>query len=364
MEENSKILTRKVIEIFLVLIVVLLLLDALYKIFNIFFGVLTFALIFAVSFSSSFKWLCKVLKQRRKLAAIIYSIVVIAIIAIPVMYFFSTLIHRIKELVLWIGDARKNGFPPLPAWLEGLPFAGESIHSFWQQLQTDPQGVFISHENEIKAFLQNLVKKGLGILGISVELIIGIIVSAFFLYREETVTRPIKTLLQHFAGNKTGIELLETSGMAIKSVATGVMGTAFIAAIFAWIGLLIGANPIATGLSAIIFLLVVIQIGPLLVWIPLIIYTISQHDVGLAVFYIIWGVALLLIDTVLKPILIGKSGGRIPFLALFIGVIGGIAAWGFTGMFKGAVIIALVHNLFSAWLIDKKRSSLEKTTIE
>jgi predicted PurR-regulated permease PerM len=38
---------------------------------------------------------------------------------------------------------------------------------------------------------------------------------------------------------------------------------------------------------------------------------------------------------------------------MFLGVIGGLAAWGFTGMFKGAIILAVFYTLFNSWL-DKK----------
>jgi Predicted permease len=57
--------------------------------------------------------------------------------------------------------------------------------------------------------------------------------------------------------------------------------------------------------------------------------------------YDIYGIVVLMsIDNILKPILIAKSG-KLPILVLFLGVIGGMTAWGFTGMFKGAIILAV-----------------------
>jgi predicted PurR-regulated permease PerM len=41
---------------------------------------------------------------------------------------------------------------------------------------------------------------------------------------------------------------------------------------------------------------------------------------------------------------------------LFLGVIGGLAAWGFTGMFKGAIILSVFYTLFTSW-INKKNTS-------
>ena len=68
---------------------------------------------------------------------------------------------------------------------------------------------------------------------------------------------------------------------------------------------------------------------------------------------IVYGLLLVAADSVLKPMLIAKSG-KLPFLILFIGVIGGMIAWGFTGMFKGAIIMAIVYTIFNTWLQRKE----------
>jgi predicted PurR-regulated permease PerM len=99
-----------------------------------------------------------------------------------------------------------------------------------------------------------------------------------------------------------------------------------------------------------IFFLVLIQLGPLLVWVPLVIWTALQGHGGTAVFLGAYGVLLLVIDAFLKPFLIAKSGGRLPFLVLFLGVVGGLSAWGFTGMFKGAIILAVFYTVFTGWV--------------
>jgi len=147
--------------------------------------------------------------------------------------------------------------------------------------------------------------------------------------------------------------LLAAITQAIKGVSIGIMGTAFIAAVLAWIGLSIAGITYSLVLAGLVFFLVLIQLGPLLVWVPLVIWTAIQGHTGVTIFLIIYGAGLLLIDTVLKPILIAKSGGKIPFLVLFLGVIGGLAAWGFTGMFKGAIILAVFYTLFTSWMAGK-----------
>ena len=144
--------------------------------------------------------------------------------------------------------------------------------------------------------------------------------------------------------------MLAVITQAIKGVSIGIMGTAFIAGFLAWIGLFIAGVEYSLVLAGLVFFLVLLQLGPLLVWIPVVIWAIIEGHTGMTIFLIIYGIALLLIDAFLKPILIARSGGKIPFLVLFLGVIGGLAAWGFTGMFKGAIIMAVSHTVFTTWL--------------
>jgi len=55
------------------------------------------------------------------------------------------------------------------------------------------------------------------------------------------------------------------------------------------------------------------------------------------------------VDNIVKPMLIARSG-QLPMLVLFVGVIGGIAAWGFTGMFIGATTLAILWTVLQTWL--------------
>jgi predicted PurR-regulated permease PerM len=350
--------SRNLVETILVLLLLISLMFALYDVLKVFFGVLTFALIFSVSFSAPFEWLSRLLGNRRKLAAVLYSVVLITIIALPLLYIISTLRSHVKEAIFWLADIKQNGLPPLPKWIAHLPFAGDEISSFWSQLQSSPRETVALHGEQIKTALRHILTSGAGMIGTALQFILGIFISALLLATGEKILLPIKLTMQHLLGRRDGLSLLRATTHAIKGVSIGVMGTALIAAIVSWIGLVIAGVGFALVLSALIFFLVLIQLGPLLVWIPLVIWSATQGHTGMTIFLIIYGIALLIIDAFLKPILIARSGGKIPFLVMFIGVIGGLAAWGLTGMFKGAIILAVFYTLFDSWLEKKNTKSL------
>ncbi|RAJ81893.1 putative PurR-regulated permease PerM [Chitinophaga dinghuensis] len=346
--------SRNLIETVLVLLLLLGLLIALYKVLHIFFGVLTFALIFSVSFHSFFERMVVKMGGRRKLVAVFYTIIIVAVIALPVTYIISAISAHMREIVDWINDTRQNGLPTLPPWLINIPYLGPDINSYWQSLRENPNPhtAISGHERQAGVVIRYVLSSGIEVIGAALQLIIGIIISAFFLVGGENAVRPVRSTIQHLLGKKDGQELLEATIMAVKGVSIGVMGTAFITGIVSWIGFVIGGVPFALGLSALVFFVVLIQIGPLVIWIPIMIWMATQGHPGTTLFLVIYGVGLQIGEAILKPLLIAKSG-KLPFLVLFLGVVGGLAAWGFTGIFKGAIIMAVFYTVFNSWLAGK-----------
>ncbi|WP_161596853.1 AI-2E family transporter [Chitinophaga vietnamensis] len=345
--------SRSVVESILVLLLLLGLLYALYDVLKVFFGVFTFALIFFVSFSQPYEWLVRKLNKRRKLAAVLYAVVLVIIVALPLIYLVAALGRHLKDTLLLIDDIRVNGLPPLPDGITHMPMVGESVAAFWQQLRDNPKETIAGYEHHIRMVLRHLLSGGAGILGAAAQFVLGIFISAFMLVSGQKFFQPLKTTLQHLLGRRDGLTLMNATASAIKGVSIGVMGTAFIATVISWIGFTIAGVHYTLLLSALVFFCVLIQVGPLVVWLPLIIWMATQGHPGMTVFLAIYGAGLLVVDAILKPVLIAKSGGKLPFMVLFLGVIGGLAAWGFTGMFKGAIILAVFHTVFKSWLARK-----------
>jgi predicted PurR-regulated permease PerM len=350
--------SRGFIETALALILLLILLFDLYTVLSVFFGVFTYAIIFSASLAQPFEWLVKLLKNKRSLAAFVYAILLIALVALPFIFIVSALSDYAAQAQQWISDAKAGGVPDLPDWVAGIPFLGKKIAGFWQTLQADPAATIASYEPQIKATLQRLISGGAGLVGATLEFIVGIIVSALFLVKGKKVLQPVYEIMDNLVGDQEGIVLVDATGRAVKGVAVGVMGTAFIAALFAWIGFSLVGISFALGLAALVFFLVVIQVGPLLVVLPVAIWMGTHGQTGGAIFVGIYGLVVLMgIDNVLKPILIARSG-KLPVLVLFLGVVGGMVTWGFTGMFKGAIILAVFYTVLNTWLAKRKLNKI------
>ena len=101
--------------------------------------------------------------------------------------------------------------------------------------------------------------------------------------------------------------------------------------------------------TVLVLILAIVQVSPGLVIVPTIFYVFSTAGTLTAVLYMVYGIAVTIIDNVLKPILLGR-GVPVPMAVIFLGAIGGFIMSGFVGLFVGAVIMVLGYDLFMLWL--------------
>jgi predicted PurR-regulated permease PerM len=144
-----------------------------------------------------------------------------------------------------------------------------------------------------------------------------------------------RTLLQRHLTDMTRAVFL---GLGLTAVAQGVLlGVGF------WIAGL--PSPLVFGVLGVILALVP-MVGPALLWIPGAIWLAARGESGYAIFLTLWGsIVVGLVDNLLRPLLI-SGRAEVPTLAVFVGVIGGLAAFGFIGLFLGPIVLGLLIALF------------------
>jgi predicted PurR-regulated permease PerM len=91
------------------------------------------------------------------------------------------------------------------------------------------------------------------------------------------------------------------------------------------------------------------QIPALLFSIPVIIYMFAFKDPLPAALWSVYLLVMGFLDNILKPIFMGK-GSAVPTIVIFLGAIGGFAAFGFIGLFLGAMLLSLAYRLYLAWV--------------
>jgi len=89
-------------------------------------------------------------------------------------------------------------------------------------------------------------------------------------------------------------------------------------------------------------------VGTALIWLPGAIYLLIQGQMLPGLLLIAWGVlAVSSIDNILRPLFIsGKA--KLPILVIVFGVLGGILAFGLSGLVAGPVVLAIIMVFFDA----------------
>jgi len=167
----------------------------------------------------------------------------------------------------------------------------------------------------------------------------------FFLLRDgQTIVRTAVRLIPMQAGRKQ--QLVARMTAVTRAVVLGTVLTALVQGVLLGIGFAIAGLPAPVVFGVIGAILSVVPFGgTALVWVPGALALLVQGQPGWALFLALWGVVLVSsADNFLKPMLIGGKA-EVPTLAVFIGVLGGLSAFGLVGMFAGPILIALVLTL-------------------
>ena len=70
---------------------------------------------------------------------------------------------------------------------------------------------------------------------------------------------------------------------------------------------------------------------------------------------LIWGVAVVSsVDNFVKPLIISR-GSNLPFVLVLLGVLGGVIAFGFIGVFLGPTLLAIGYALILDWSEEQRR---------
>ncbi len=321
-----------------------------------FIPLLSWGIIIAVAAYPNFKKLKVALGGRGGVTAILFTVLLLALLIIPVVLLAGTLVEGIQTLAARFKEGSLIIQPPPPG-VENWPIVGAPLNSLWSRASKDLSEAIRSFAPQIKAVVPGLVSVSAG-LGLTVlQFALSVVVSGVLLANAEAAYEVTSSLSRRIFGDR-GLEFQQLIGATIRSVTSGILGVAVIQSVLAGVGFLVAGLP-GAGLWAITFLIAaVLQVG-VLVLIPAVIYMFAIASVTKAVIFLIWCIAVGLMDNFLKPLLLGR-GVAVPMAVVFLGAIGGFVAMGLVGLFVGAIVLSVGYKLFLAWL-DQSPTAAEET---
>jgi len=294
--------------------------------------------------------------KRDMLAAAMMTLLLLFAMIMPMAYLAANLADSATLMLDEAQAVLQSMQPVAPTWLKNLPIIGESLAESWQRVMASHEELMHllnQYAEPIRVFLLKVVQV---VMGGFVQLVLVVFV-AFFFYRDGTKLVAAVTSMVRRLGGELGQEMLVLSCNTVKGVMLGVFGTALAQASVGLFGFWLAGAPAPLLLALATFFLSVIPVGPPLVWGGASLWLFNHGDQGWAIFLLVYGLLVIsMVDNIVKPILISHSS-HLPLLLVVLGVLGGILAFGFIGIFLGPTLLAVGLTLVSHWVtLQNKRA--------
>jgi predicted PurR-regulated permease PerM len=311
-----------------------------------FISVIVWGLIISIAGYPSYCKLQKVVRGRRGVASVLFTVLLLAVLIVPIALLARTLVDGFQALGVRLHDETLT-IPPPPPSIATWPIVGKPLSDLWRLASDNLSAALQSFAPQLKTAANGLLAAAAGVgLGV-LQFFVSIIIAGFLLANSGQCARVSRSLAIRFFGNK-GAEFEALAAATVRSVTNGILGVALIQSLLAGLGFLVVGIP-GAGLCTLLFLIAAVLQAGSLALVPAVIYVFATAPTAKAAIFLIWCVFVALIDNVLKPLLLGR-GVPVPIVVIFLSAIGGFVAIGIIGLFIGPIILSVGYKLFQAWL--------------
>lgn len=340
MTRKQSVVTREHVFAAVFFSLLLLLLYQAGRIAATFLWALLWASIISLALHPAYQRVLAALKGRASLAAGAMTLLTIAVIIGPAVAVLAALASQAVDLYRWAIELVQSG----------------RLAEFWERFTQTPLGAAAGGVLDLQGIKGGLVG-GFGELSSNMAEQIGallkntlllfvnlavMILSLFFFFRDgESYARSVMAVLPFTQKQKLAIsrKFLDT----FSAVINGVFIIAIVQGIMAGAGFAVFGIPFAVFWGFLAAVLALLPVGgAALVWAPAAAWLLLTDSTLNGVLLALWGAVLVsLPDNFLKPLIIGKKA-KLPTFLLFIGILGGIRAYGILGILFGPVVVTLL----------------------
>lgn len=277
-------------------------------------------------------------------AAAISTVVILVFMALPILLLS---IFVTKEAMRISRDLMESGlitasYSELAAAAKTIPFVGHLADKFGQAANLPLADTLIKNNARyVTSFLTSVSSRLFESLLSLLLVVLIVAITSFFLVRDgdKMIVYASDLLPLTDDGRK---HFITRTAVMLKAVVCGIIMTAAIQGTLGGIGWYYVKLPHPIFFGFCMFLTAMIPfVGTPSIWVPgaLVLFLRGSYT-GCAIL-LLWGLLVVsTIDNFIKPIFISE-GSKIHMLVIFIGLFGGLYAWGFLGVFVGPLILSL-----------------------
>jgi len=317
-----------------------------------FLAAILFAAAVVISSWPLYQRLLARLNDRRTVAALTMTLSLTLLVIIPLALVAWNLADNIGSAFEQIRNALDHGELLPPSWIRDIPLVGEQIDVYLRQLVASRERMLELARRMLEPARHYLLAGGL-VLGTGVvQMSLAAFVS-FFFYRDGHALMAVIAAAMRRVMDEEAAPVAEIVSQTVRGVMYGLLGTALAQALVAALGFVIAGVPAVLLLSVLVFVSSLIPVGPPVIWGGAAVWLFSQGQTGWGIFMLVWGFfGISGVDNVVRPMLISR-GSSLPFLLTLLGVLGGVIAFGFIGLFIGPTLLAVGYSLLSGWTHTK-----------
>ena len=323
-----------------------------------FLTILVWGMFLAIMLYPLHQYIAKRLGGKQGTTAVLLVLFGFILIGVPLIMMGDSLSGHMYDLQSAYKNKTLSIQKPSAAVAE-WPIVGERLYNGWNEAATDLPMFLEERKEQIKVINAKILSAAKDTVGSIFQFIGALVIAGIMMAWGAEGGDAMRRILNRIAGPVKGPELQHLTVATVRSVATGVLGIAYIQGMLFGLGFILAGVPAAGVLAFLIMCIAIIQLPTAIIALPVVIYIWSTGDSSLAanIFYTIYFVLVGLADNVLKPLLLGR-GVDAPMPVILIGALGGLVVSGLIGLFLGAVLLAVAYQIFWYWVDDPDEVSV------
>jgi predicted PurR-regulated permease PerM len=273
-------------------------------------------------------------------SSLLLALIILLGVFIPILVAASYAIH---EIILYVQniDSLTEPFKQLGGYLAKIPYIGDQLdqklNAFIKAIQKDQQKIL----NGVDQVLPTIRYVGFTSISFVTNFLITLLLMYQFLVSSSTVDKFFKgVLLKDFDGRDNFIEVAINT---TRKVSLAILSTAVL------VGIIMGTTYTAIGLPSPVLFAFISAFASMIPFMVTIVYIVLAFSIFVllgstkAIIVLAIGFSLnMFTDNIMQPKIINK-GVTLSFAASLLGILGGLQAFGFIGIFLGPVIFNVAY---------------------
>jgi len=290
--------------------------------------------------------LSRALKHRRELSALLITLLTPFVIIAPLSMLALVFARQVSNLITSFKQGTLS-IPGLSGDLASYPVIGPMVRLVQQNLPVSAAQIQDWATQTAHAALQSAAALSgafaVEVAGTVIQFVLTLFLLFFLLLDGRSIVRHLARLIP--VEPERSDLLINNLESVMRAVVYGTTMTALLQGVLIGIGFAIIGLPSPVVFGALAAAASFIPaVGSATVLVPAILYLMVIGRWGAAIFLLVWCGLLALGEQFLRPMLTSRHA-EVSALAVFVGAIGGVSAFGFIGFVIGPVLISLVVEI-------------------